>query len=214
MPDHINTDKLYAIILAAGQGRRFGSAKQVAMFGNRSFVSRAIDGAAMLIARPHILIITGAHRQQVETEIAGAGVTIVHNRHWQAGIGTSIACGISKLPGDAHAALLMPCDQVLMGGEQLDTLKAAWLHNPSSIVASGYTDTVGIPAILPAEFFPALRKLPAASGAKALLQRHKKRVVCVDMPQAQYDIDSKQDMITAGLPTAEDEVDSNDNSHD
>ena len=107
-------------------------------------------------------------------------------------MGTSIRRGLETLETLAPAvdgALLMLCDQPLIGSEALRSLITAC---PSGgITAAAYHGTVGVPAVFGREFFDELRGLPAEVGAKPILQRHAAAVLEVALPEAATDIDTR-----------------------
>ncbi|MGI9229418.1 MAG: nucleotidyltransferase family protein [Gammaproteobacteria bacterium] len=197
----IKSDNLYVLILAAGRGERFGGPKQLAMIGRKSFIRHSIDCAAAVVPTRQIIVVTGARHQQVASEANKAGVQVVENRDWAGGIGGSVGTGVAALPAAAVAVLLMSCDQVMLSGDHLRRLLTAWDGATERIAAAAYADTIGIPVVIPAVFFPQLLALQGDSGAKQLLLQHPDALISVPMDAARYDIDSKQDIIEAGLNT-------------
>ncbi|MCP3675996.1 MAG: NTP transferase domain-containing protein, partial [Gammaproteobacteria bacterium] len=91
------------------------------------------------------------------------------------------------------AILLMTCDQVLITYEALVTLIQYWHLNPEKIIASSYNNTLGIPVIFPARYFPELCLLEANKGARGLLKKYKDDVMPFDFPSATQDLDTKDD---------------------
>ncbi len=180
-----------AIILAAGGSTRLGSPKQLLDFRGRSLLRHAAETALAAGCRP-VIVVLGSGANQLKDELAGLEVCVVENPAWSQGMGTSIRRGIETLEmfvPAADGALLMLCDQPLVGSEALRSLVAACL--PGKIVAATYNDTVGVPAVFGRAFFDELRDLPAAAGAKPVLIRRAASVVEIVMPEAATDIDTR-----------------------
>ena len=65
------------VLLAAGEASRFGSPKQIASIGERAMVRHCAINA--LGTQAPVLVVTGAHREAVETALGGLHVALVHN---------------------------------------------------------------------------------------------------------------------------------------
>jgi len=71
----------------------------------------------------------------------------------------------------------------------------AWKRDHTKIIASSYADTVGVPAIFPAQYFPAIQQLQGDTGAKAIIDNNLEHVARVSIPEAEIDIDTQEDLI-------------------
>jgi molybdenum cofactor cytidylyltransferase len=85
--------------------------------------------------------------------------------------------------------VVLACDQPFVSVEIIRKLR----DEDRPIVASGYAETVGIPALFDARYFDALASLPDAAGAKSLLEAHRPDVAVVPFPQGAIDIDTRAD---------------------
>jgi molybdenum cofactor cytidylyltransferase len=72
-------------------------------------------------------------------------------------------------------------------------LLTIWQDNQNHIVASQYHNSVGVPALFPAAYFPQLLALTGDKGAKALLKQCTDKVLTISLPEAELDIDSVAD---------------------
>jgi len=173
-----------AIILAAGASRRLGRPKQlveVAPWGE-PLVHRIARVALEVCDR--VAVIEGA--VPLIDALAGLPVTIVHNAAWNEGIGSSIRAGIAWA-SSADAALLLTCDQV-----DVDAAHLTRLVGPGLLTASRYGGTLGIPAVFPRSWFPALFALRGDRGAQPLLSPS--RALAVDWPAGERDLDTPADL--------------------
>lgn len=183
---------VYAIILAAGASSRLGRPKQLLQWQDRPLLTHTINIADSLLNN-RVIVVLGAHAYEIQSAIALDKVRVVPNPNWQEGIASSIRAGINALPTSAEAALLLLCDQPLIKHEHLHALLRAWQSEPTRIVASHYHDSVGVPALFPAEYFGELLTLQGDRGAKRLLLEHREALVEIPLKQAELDIDHTED---------------------
>lgn len=184
------TPALAGLLLAAGASRRFGSPKPLARFRGHTLVERSV---ALLrpVCTAGILVVSGAEDQLLRN-VLGAGVPVVHNPHWAAGLAASLACGIRNLPA-ADAVLVLPCDLPAVTGEDLGRLAAAWQEAPDQVAAAAWAGNLGPPAIFPRSRWPALLTLQGDQGARGLLEAEP-GLIRVPMPSAALDVDTPEDL--------------------
>ncbi len=193
------------VLLAAGEASRFGSPKQIASIGERAMVRHCAINA--LGTQAPVLVVTGAHRDAVETALGGLHVALVHNLDWAAGMGASIARGV-RAARERNAALrgvlIALADQPSISTENLAMLLREHAQTPDNIVASRLGERVGPPCVFPASCFGELEVLDGAAGARAVIERNENLCRAVEMPGAAHDIDTREDyrrfVEQAGLP--------------
>jgi molybdenum cofactor cytidylyltransferase len=147
---------------------------------------------AALNTSAQVVVVTGAHRELVESCIAGLRVERVFNADWADGMGGSIACGIAALD-ECDSAIIALADQPLVGRAEFAALIAAHAQAPECIVAAKFEEVLGPPCLFPRAYFEELAELRGERGARALLQRRAQQVAAVAMPGAAFDIDTPQD---------------------
>ncbi|HUS36363.1 MAG TPA: nucleotidyltransferase family protein [Verrucomicrobiae bacterium] len=182
------TTRISAIILAAGESRRFGKPKQLGWFRKENLVQRATGTALCRGLRP--VVVLGANAGLIEPYIH-PWVRIVHNLEWETGIASSIRVGVSAMEPDVDAVILMLCDQPLVSGKILSQFEA---RATAGLVAAEYNGTIGVPALFGREFFEELKSLEGAEGAKKILLKHADRVVRIPCPEAALDVDTPEDL--------------------
>lgn len=185
---------LHSIVLAAGASRRFGSPKQLVRFEGQLLVQRAIAAATELTGSA-VSVVLGAHAAEITADLPPGSASVLINRGWQEGIGSSIRLAVSRLPGACDGVLLMLADQPMVGGHGLSRLAAAWRRQPRSIIASRYASVTGVPAIFPRWCFSDLAALRGDQGAKVLIGRYADHVVRLAHPEAAVDIDYPEDLL-------------------
>jgi molybdenum cofactor cytidylyltransferase len=176
------------IILAAGESRRLGKPKQLLQFHGQTLIRRAVDSALGSICRP-VVVVVGANSEAIEREIP-SGAMVARNADWPTGMSSSIRCGLLAIHDQVDAAILLLCDQPLIGSEILNSFAA---KADLRLVAAEYDATIGVPALFGGEFFADLRALKGPEGAKKILLKNAARVVRLPCPEAAMDIDTAED---------------------
>ncbi len=184
---------LFAIVLAAGESRRFGATKQLAAFGDGTLVGNAVRTAEAACGR-HSMLVAGKRWPEVVAACAPLQGFFVINPRFAEGMSTSLRAGVQAVADSADAVLLMLADQPLVTEAHLDDLVAAWRASPASIIASHYADTLGPPAIFPRAYFAALCALSGDQGAKPLLEADAANVISVASDRAAIDVDRPEDL--------------------
>lgn len=185
----------HVIVLAAGAARRFGSPKQLVRVNGRPLL-HAVIGRGVAVGGHAVIVVLGAYAAELAPLLRHTPATVVVNRQWEEGMGSSLRAGVAALPGTAEAALVLLADQASVTAEDLRRLVGTWRRQPNQIVAAQYGSTVGAPAIFPRWSFGELGALRGDQGARVLLRRHADRLVRVPMPSAAIDIDTPEDLLT------------------
>ena len=189
------------IILAAGAATRFGSCKLIADYQGQPLIGYAID-VAKALAPERIVIVTGASHEQLighgeltryRIQLDAPEIELVYCADWQMGMGHSLAYGVNQLDNDRPVLVLLG-DQPRITANDLKRLYRLWNASPSQIICASFADTLGVPAIFPANFKTHLRSCAGDRGAKQLLFNFAQQVVAVQMPSAEFDIDTLEDL--------------------
>jgi molybdenum cofactor cytidylyltransferase len=186
--------KLAAVVLAAGSSARLGRPKQLVDWRGKALVRHAAE-LALACSSAGVTVVTGAEARNVATALEGLPLSLVFNSAWEAGMGSSLATGLSSLSdaADIDALLVMLCDQPRLTRADIVRLLETWQIKPDKPAAAGYNNVVGVPAIIPFSLLHELAELPADSGAGGWL-RGRSDVSVIDMPNAALDIDTVEDL--------------------
>lgn len=193
----IDNLKLDCLILAAGSASRFGGCKLLADWQGQPLIAATI-AAARTLELAQITIVGGAFYPQLlqAMHLLKTGVPeveLLKYRDWELGMGHSLAFGVGQLPTD-NAVLILLADQPLVSSHDLQNLYRAWCENPKQITCASFANTVGVPAIFPAQFKAQLLTCTGDRGAKTLLVRYKQQLVLVPMVSAEFDVDTQSDL--------------------
>ena len=187
--------KIGAVILAAGESSRFGRPKQLVQFRGKSLVRRVVD-AAKDASCSVIVVVLGSKREQIERELKETDAIVAENRDWRRGIGSSIRVGVESAVNqapDIEAIVLLTCDQPFVKTDTIERLIVMREKTKKAIVASSYSETLGVPALFDRSCFQELLTLPDDSGAKSIILSNHERVAELLFPEGKIDIDTAAD---------------------
>lgn len=182
-----------AIVLAAGTSSRMGQPKQLLPFEGRSLVRRAAEAAVESQTRQTI-VVTGAAREAVESELAGLAVMLVHNPDFAEGMSTSLRVGLNAVRPDADAAVVLLADQPFVGAAVVDALIERYERDRAKVVRPRYGGQPGNPVLWDRALFDELTAQTGDQGGRALLQQHRAEIAWVDLPDPsiQTDVDTPE----------------------
>ena len=170
-----------------------GSPKQLLMYQGRPLVRHAAETAIASGCHP-VLVVLGSQADEIRAALDGLDVVIVENTDWEQGMGTSIRAGISgaEIMG-CDGAILALADQPLITAEILKHLVDEHEETGRPIIASEYSNTVGVPAFFSREYFPKLTALLPSEGCKAVILANLERSIRIACPEAETDLDTPSD---------------------
>jgi molybdenum cofactor cytidylyltransferase len=204
-----NQDKHYcieAILLAAGDSKRFNDTKQLAIVDDKPMLIGTIEMLKHVDFKA-ITVVLGANSSAIEKALqpvylktlwankTSPNVTSIIANTWQQGMGASIAAGVKNVDSEITHVFIGLTDQVEIRAKQCNLMLFESRRNPDSIVAAFYNNKVGAPAIFPRAYFAELSKLENDKGARDMLRANAASVISIDMPEAARDIDTKKDLL-------------------
>lgn len=187
------TERMTAIILAAGGSRRAGQPKLLLRYEGTTLLRRSVT-AALNAGVQATVVVLGASAGLLRPELAGLPVVIVQNDFWEQGLSSSLRCGLDAAR-DSDAALIMLADQPLITSSVLDRLLNEFRTNAPRPAVSSYSGTLGVPAVFHRTYFHDLLALSGDHGAREWIARHRTEVTVVEVPEAALDIDVGGDPI-------------------
>jgi molybdenum cofactor cytidylyltransferase len=180
------------IVLAAGEGSRFGGTKQLAETAGIPLVLYAVD-ALREAGVGEILVVTGHDADAVEAVLPG-DVQPVRNPDHRDGQATSLAAALHATADDSEGAVILLADQPGVIADDVAALVRCFRATRGQIVRLRYTDGPG-PALLSREIYGEAGHLHGDTGARVLVSSHPEwvREVEVDRP-APIDVDVAADL--------------------
>jgi len=193
----VSQNGLFSVILAAGGATRFGAVKQLARIRGQTLLQLAAARAKAGTGERRVLVLGAAWRDIISANRGTLVNTLgffAWNRHFDQGLGSSLACGIKCIEGVAEAVLIFLVDQPLITDAHVRDLIEHWEGANSNIVATAYAGIHGVPAIFPRDYFDELKSLPGDKGARVLLRKYSRQVIGVEFEDAAVDIDTEDDL--------------------
>jgi len=191
------------VLLAAGEGSRFGRPKALVEVSGRTLAERGADLLRSGGADP-ILIVTGA------VPVGLPGTLAVDNPDWRTGMGSSLRAALRALTGlpDVSAVVVALADQPLVGPDAVARLIAAYRAGASVAVAA-YDGQPRNPVLLAREHWPEVIAMAAGdTGARAFLRARSDLVTLVECGDTGRpdDIDTPADLarVAAALARPDD----------
>ena len=188
------------LVLAAGAGTRFGSAKQLADLDGRPLLEHSIRA---MTASPvgRVVVVLGSGSEEILAEIDLHGAMPVVCERWEEGQSASLACGLAEL-ADCEAVVVTLGDQPRVSADAIRRVIAA--RNGAAAVRATYEDVPGHPVLLERELFERLRDVTGDHGARNLLVSMQTREVpCEDLGGGEdVDTPAQLDALRAGGPVA------------
>jgi molybdenum cofactor cytidylyltransferase len=188
---------LHVLVLAAGAASRFGSPKQLVRINGEPLLHRAVAQASA-VAGHAVTVVLGAHAAQLTPLLKHSPASLLINRNWEEGLGSSLRLAVAQLPGGCEGVLVTLADQAAVTVFDLQRLASAWRRQPDWLIAASYDGHTGVPAIFPRYTFASFAQLRGDAGARSILSRHADRCLRVPMPNAAIDIDTPEDLLRLG----------------
>jgi CTP:molybdopterin cytidylyltransferase MocA len=170
--------RVAGVLLAAGEGSRFGQPKALVELDGQTLAERGVTMLRAGGADP-VLLVTGAAPVELAPENQ---VRTVHNGEWRTGMGSSLRAALRALsPQDDVAAVVVAlADQPLVGAEAVTRLIAAYLAGASVVVAA-YDGRPRNPVLLAREHWPeVIATATGDQGARAFLRARPDLVTLVE----------------------------------
>ena len=181
------------MLLAAGQGSRFGRPKALVELDGQTLAERGIGMLRAGGADP-LLIVTGAAEVELSPDHRAR---TVYNDQWRTGMGSSLRAALRALPDpDVGAVVVALADQPLVGADAVTRLIAAYRAGASVAVAA-YDGRPRNPVLLAREHWPEVIAMAIGDqGARGFLRARPDLVTLVECGDTGHpdDIDTPADL--------------------
>jgi molybdenum cofactor cytidylyltransferase len=176
------------LILAAGEGRRFGATKQLAELHGRPLLEYAL--AAMAGVSPRVVVLGHAADEIVAgVDLQGASPVVCEG--WAEGQSASLQCGLAALPG-VDAVIVVLGDQPGITAAAVEAIVAA--GGDEDAVRATYDGTPGHPVLLRGPLLDRAGELRGDTGFRDLLQHATVREVEIGRLADPADIDTREEL--------------------
>ncbi len=176
--------KAGAVILAAGRSSRMGANKLHADLNGQPLLTRTLAAASGL----PLLVVTG-HEADRTRALLPADTLTAHADDYADGLSASLAAGITAIPSDWDAALIMLGDMPLIEPELIRAMISA-ATTQADIVLPVHDGRRGNPVLWGRRHFAALAALEGDMGGKPVLAENPQFVREVPAPSASIFMDA------------------------
>lgn len=177
------------IIMASGQGKRFGSNKLMVDFFGEPLVASVLKTTEKLFNKR---IVVTRHDSVADYCKNNNIKYILHNLPNR---NDTVRLGLEKMQEVTHCIFMMG-DQPLIKRKSLQRIIDAVSTDPEYIWRFIYQGTLGAPVVFPRKYFRELQALPDGKGGGVLLKKYSDQVrtVSVKEPYELMDIDTPEDL--------------------
>jgi CTP:molybdopterin cytidylyltransferase MocA len=155
------------IVLAAGEGKRFGGPKQVAVLDGRPLLEHAVRAMLAVPALDPVVVVLGAHADAVREQVDLSGADVVVCDRWADGQSASLQAGVAAL-GEVEAAVVTLGDQPFISAE---VIAGVLDHRGRHLaVRATYDGRPGHPVLLERRLLDHVIELDGDTGARPLLE--------------------------------------------
>jgi molybdenum cofactor cytidylyltransferase len=179
-----------AVILAAGESRRFGGAKQLAELEGRTLLEHvlALADAAGLAPIVAVVPVWLTRPRAMDDE----RLRWVRNPHPERGMSHSLQLGFGTLTADTDAAVILLGDQPTVPAAAIAALLAARGEKP--IVATLAAGRLAPPVLIERSHFAVVEHPRGDIGLRDVLNDHPEWVAAVEVAEPIADVDTTDDL--------------------
>ena len=160
-----------AIVLAAGRSRRMGTQKLLLPLAGTTVIGHVVD-QLLASALDGIYVVTGHQADRVGAELAGRRVHVVVNGDYEAGMLSSVRCGLRALPRRCEGVLVALGDQPSVTSALVNEMVRAFAACESGIVVPVHEGRRGHPLLFSVRFADEILTRHDDVGLRGLLRAH------------------------------------------
>ena len=171
-------EKIIAIVLAAGTSSRLGFSKLTVKIDGESVIRRSVK--PFIIEGIHkVIVVTGNNPMDIEREMEGLNVDLIHNPHYKDGMSTSVKAALPFLD-DATAVIFHLGDKPLITSRDVLAVVNAYSAYNAKIAAPSFQDKMGHPVMINAALLRShIGMLGGDSGLREIIEKYREEMVFI-----------------------------------
>lgn len=191
-----NIEKIWAVILAAGESKRMKVPKMLLPFNGITMIEKVIQNVLDSEVF-NILVVLGCYRNEISAVIDKLPVIKCFNDDYREGMLSSVKCGLRNLPYDAEAALIFPGDQPLIEPEVTNRIIECCRQSGKGIVIPVHRNRRGHPLLFDSKYIGTVLGLDKNDMLSSFIKEHRNDVkeLRVNSPGILKDFDTKEDYL-------------------
>lgn len=188
-----------AVVLAAGQSRRMGQFKLLLPWLDERSIVETVVRTLGAVSFAATVVVTGYEAQALKRALSAyPQLQFAHNEHYAQGeLLSSLQVGLSALPQQVSAALVLPADLPRIDSQTIHRVLNEAFATPEQIIAPMYQGRRGHPVIFPRRFWAEIQALPPDSAPRAVLRANPQfvRYIQLDTDRILDDVDTPEQYI-------------------
>jgi molybdenum cofactor cytidylyltransferase len=188
----MRSENIVGIILAAGESKRFGSAKQHLPFGDTTLLGQAVRNANNSKLE-QVVVVMGRMADEVRKSVDFGRSIAIDNTAYGTGCASSLLAGLDRA-NDCAAIMLLLGDQPGVKTEFIDQMISDWRKDKAWASVTSYQGKLGHPMVFAREAFAELRKLHGDKAVWKLIEAYPERILQVNIDvELPLDVDTPSD---------------------
>jgi len=190
--------RVAAIVLAAGESKRFGAQKLLALLEGRPILQHVLDAVNASALDPVVLVV-GAKGAELLARVRPGRARVVLNPDYASGQASSLQTGLREVAavesGAVDAAVVLLGDQPGVTAQVCDGLVVVQRQSRAPAVVSSQRGRRSPPALLHRDIWPEVERMRGDIGAREILGS-RSDVVALEIPlsvAALDDVDTPAD---------------------
>lgn len=180
---------LGCVIMASGEGRRFGSNKLLADFGGEPMICRALAATEGIFTER---VVVTRHREIEQLCLDRDVRVILHDLPYRS---DTVRIGVESMREEISGCMFCPADQPLLCCETVQAMAMAACRDDRTILRLSDGESDGAPVVFPRRYFTELANLPRGKGGGAVMKRYPELVGrFMAEPLELADVDTEEDL--------------------
>jgi molybdenum cofactor cytidylyltransferase len=164
--------RVSAVVLAAGRAERMGRLKQLLPFGDRTVIETVVQ-TLLATDVDEIVVVLGSRVDDVRAVLADLPIRCVVNPDYEAGMFSSVLCGLAHVEADSEGLMLLLGDQPQIRVSVVQVVLDRFRSTDKGIVIPEVEGSRGHPvAIDIGRYGEVIRALDGSEGLKPLVRGH------------------------------------------
>ena len=181
------------ILLAAGTSSRMGSNKMLFELNGES-VLRGAARRALAGGLSPLIVVLGHEAEKAARELDGLPCRTVVNPNFELGINSSLKTGVSALPAEPRAAVVMLADMPFVTAEMIAGLVTRYRATEAPLVISDFAGVNAPPMLYDRSLFDELLAMTGEGCGRQVVKRHREEAEVLPWPAAALaDLDVPED---------------------
>lgn len=172
-------NKIWAIILAAGESKRMGFPKMLLDFSGVTMIERVIEN---IVASEiyNIMIVLGAEKDKLIEIVSRYQVSYCYNENFTEGMLSSVKCGFRNIPAGSDAILVFQGDQPFIFPEVINLVIREYQSSDKGIVIPVCNGKRGHPILIDGRLRNDIFILDSTEGLRSLAYKYYENVLEVE----------------------------------